>query len=426
MFQSVDVTTINNRSPFEFDSIETDLFWNVGTEKELKIHKVHAYPAKFPSFITTKALEYAHSVGLKVNSIADIFCGCGTTAIEAKRNKIDFWGCDINPVATLITKVKTKKFNSKKLYDYYSQIIEKHPQSKQEIEYPLVNERLKYWYKEKQFEDLFDLKRSILDATVADDDYKLFFLCAFSNILKPTSMWLTKSIKPQFDPDKKPAEVMQAFKHQFNIMIEAAQQTEELEMAPSEIVTKNFLDPNLQPPNTDLIITSPPYVTSYEYADLHQLSSLWLDFAADYRSLREGAIGSLYHEYNFNKEFKLLNGSGSKIVTLLLDRDKKKARSVAKYFLDMQKVSKKSYSILSERGMAIFVVGNTEYKGVRIENAGHLVESMFDAGFQKINISKRKISQKILTPYRDSKGKFTTDSNGRKVYNEEFIIIGRK
>jgi hypothetical protein len=27
-----------------------------------------------------------------------------------------------------------------------------------------------------------------------------------------------------------------------------------------------------------LVITSPPYVTSYEYADLHQLTSIWLGY----------------------------------------------------------------------------------------------------------------------------------------------------
>lgn len=34
----------------------------------------------------------------------------------------------------------------------------------------------------------------------------------------------------------------------------------------------------------DLLVTSPPYVTSYEYADLHQLSLIWLRFGDDYRS----------------------------------------------------------------------------------------------------------------------------------------------
>lgn len=96
-------------------------------------------------------------------------------------------------------------------------------------------------------------------------------------------------------------------------------------------------------PSVDMIITSPPYVTSYEYADLHQLSSLWLGYVDDYRDLRNGTIGSLHHDYNFNKELKRLNSTGLKIVTLLLDQHKSKARSVAKYFLDMQAVAQRRF-----------------------------------------------------------------------------------
>jgi hypothetical protein len=51
---------------------------------------------------------------------------------------------------------------------------------------------------------------------------------------------------------------------------------------------------------------------------------------------------------------------------------------------------------------------------------------MLNAGFSEVLATKRKISNKILTPYRDSIGKFTSNSTGRKVYSEEFILIGSK
>ena len=76
--------------------------------------------------------------------------------------------------------------------------------------------------------------------------------------------------------------------------------------------------------------------------------------------------------------------------------------------------------------MALFVIGNTEYKGVRINNSKHLAESLQNSGFKKLYLTKRKIRQKILTPYRNSLGRFSTDSTSRKVYNEEFILIGIK
>jgi len=140
------------------------------------------------------------------------------------------------------------------------------------------------------------------------------------------------------------------------------------------ILTENFLKLDNAPGDIDLLITSPPYVTSYEYADLHQLSSLWLGYASDYRDLRNGSIGSAQHDLDFNREIKRLNGVGSQIVFGLFDQDKAIARAAANYFLDMQAVARRCHKLLRKNGLALFVIGNTEYKGVRIDNAAHLAE----------------------------------------------------
>ena len=109
---------INNIQTFDFDNVPIELYWNSSKENELKIHQIHAYPAKFPAFVTTKAINYAKNNGVSINTIADIFCGCGTTAFEAKRNNINYWGCDINPVATMIARTKSKKYQISRLLSY--------------------------------------------------------------------------------------------------------------------------------------------------------------------------------------------------------------------------------------------------------------------------------------------------------------------
>ncbi|MCY3773666.1 MAG: class I SAM-dependent methyltransferase [Gemmatimonadetes bacterium] len=412
---------------FNSSEIPVDSFWNTGEERELKMHRIHGYPAKFPAFITTKALSYAAQQGLTVNRIADVFCGCGTVALEAKRNYIGFWGCDLNPVATLIAKVKSHKYQDARLSKYYTE-IESLFQSGRKPPPRYVNapERLKYWYTERQYCDLVRLRDAIETCTPKQSPYRLFFLCAFSNILKTTSRWLTKSIKPQIDPHKRPTEVWSAFLNQYDFMKTANNEIDFSGVLTTEIVTGDFLSSGKTCPNVDMIITSPPYVTSYEYADLHQLSSLWLKFTKDYRELRKGSIGSLYHKYDYEGGLEKLNNSGKETVLRLLAKDGSKARSVAKYYLDMQKVVNKCKSMLKEGCMALFVIGNTEYKGIRIDNTHHLVESLIDSGFEDLRITKRKISKKTLTPYRDERGRFTCDSSGRKVYSEEFIVIGRR
>lgn len=420
------IVTMSDIHLMDFSSIPIDDYWNIGEERENKMHRIHAYPAKFPSFITTKALQYVSERGGSIRVIADVFCGCGTTAYEATRNKKNFWGCDINPVATLIARTKSRNYNQIFLDNYYQKILRRFDWlviTGRDAE--KVNQRIKYWFKEEQIVDLLKLKSAIY-YSVRRIEYREFFLCAFSNILKSTSMWLTKSIKPTFDKKKKPSNVLNAFAAQYLLMKKANLENDIDKSLKIDIENVNFLEKEFSQPFADLIVTSPPYVTSYEYADLHQLSTLWLGFTDDFRSFREGTIGSLYHNSNFESNYKLLNDTAIDVVSQLYKVDKGKAKSAAKYYVDMQKCIQKTYDLLNLNGYSLFVIGDTEYKSVKIDNAKHLVESMINCGYTDIEVTRRKISNKILSPYRDGSGKFSSNSNNRKVYAEEFIVIGKK
>lgn len=231
---------IERNCNIDLDSIPIDSYWNDGDEKECKMHRIHAYPAKFPAFITTKAIHYATKRNINIELVADIFCGCGTVCYETAKYGKNFWGCDINPVATLIANTKNHKYQTEKL-DYYYELILKEFKNNEEADIE-VSERIKYWFKEKQINDLYTLKKTIVNVLDNEEYYLNFFLCAFSNILKPTSRWLTKSIKPQIDQNKKIADVLEAFKIQFLIMRRANLQNQISESSKIEIENINFLE----------------------------------------------------------------------------------------------------------------------------------------------------------------------------------------
>ena len=188
------------------DEINIDDEWNFGDD-EFLMHTLHAYPAKFPAFIASKAFDYAEKEGVNVKSVSDIFCGCGTVALEAMIQGKDFWGCDINPVATLIARAKSTIYDVKKVEEYYKQICDRVKNtSEPDLLYDNANERLKYWFTKKNYMDLYKIKDSI-DICIPNGKYKIAFLCLFSAILKAASKWLTKSVKPQVDPKKKEMDV---------------------------------------------------------------------------------------------------------------------------------------------------------------------------------------------------------------------------
>lgn len=419
------VRSIEDALHYEISQVQVEEYWNLGDTPELKIHSIHAYPAKFPAFIASKAIQLAYKSGIEVNTVSDIFCGCGTVAIEAKLNGVNFWGCDINPVATLITKAKIGNYSISKLEELYNFIQDSYSNNRTVYNYEESNERIRYWFKQEQFYDLSKLKEAIM--SIPKGKYRTCFECLFSSILKPTSKWLTKSIKPQIDPNKNIADVWKTFERQFSkftkCVSDMPQTQSNIEIVTCSILTKRSL------PKVDLIITSPPYVTSYEYADLHQLSSLWLDFTDDYTLLRKGTMGSAYNSETFNYDILELNETAREIILELKSNkkiSKAKIKSIARYYIDMQKATEQCYKMLNPHGMALFVIGDTEYKGTQIHNSRQLVESLIKSGFREVTVSKRKIRNKILTPYRDENGKFTSNKDDREIYHEEFVITGRK
>ena len=415
-------------------------YWDFGDAKEDPIHRIHAYPAKFPAFLTTKALHYAQQSGVKVDLVADVFCGCGTTAVEARRNGKRFWGCDINPVATLIAHVKTRDYDDaglQRTLDAITGVCAAHEPTVDDR--ATISDRIRYWFSDPNIESLLSLRHAINETAPPRSRYRKFFLCAFSNILKPTSRWLTKSIKPQVDPDKSPRSVMGAFVDQVTLMRNANRnratvvspaRPEPFGTVPSPCIrirTRNFLASRLPTCRPDLIVTSPPYVTSYNYADIHQLSALWLRYVSDYRDLRKNMLGNEYGVESLARPaIERLGAHATATYDALAAKDKRKARSVIRYFHDMSRAVTKCWSMLRDGGMVVFVIGNTRYQGTRIDNRTHLKRCMVSAGFHDVKVFPRKVSLKIMTPYRDARGRFTRDSRQRRVYGDEFVVVGRR
>ena len=221
---------------------------------------------------------------------------------------------------------------------------------------------------------------------------------------------------------------MEAFEDQFALMRRANKENRFPASGQQiRIRTQDFLASAVPECRADLIVTSPPYVTSYDYADIHQLSTLWLRYASDYRSLRKNMLGNQYRvEAPEPLAIEELGSIAESTYRDLLGEDRRKAHSVARYFLDINKAVRKCRRMLKDGGMAVFLIGNTQYKNIKIDNANHLVTCMERAEFREVKAVQRKVSLKIMTPYRDARGRFTRDSTQRRVYGDEFVIIGRR
>jgi len=176
----------------------------------------------------------------------------------------------------------------------------------------------------------------------------------------------------------------------------------------------------------DIVITSPPYVTSYEYADLHQLTAYWFDYVENLLEFRKNFIGTFF---SYGEGLASLSPLAQKTIDKIEVKHTRTAKEVANYFVDMASVSDEMFRILTCKGKAFVVIGNTTYRNVKIQSAEIFCELLELSGFEIEDVIKRSIPFKLIPTIRDKvTGKFTTlkNKNSKKIYPEEYIIIAKK
>lgn len=440
--QAYFTTPENSLNLQELNSKTIDYSWSFSdkTQKDTAYitHSYYTYPAKF---IPQLAAKLVKTYSKEQDLIIDPFMGSGTTIVESLINRRRSFGIDINEIAYLVTKVKTTPLDIELLQQEFNKISEiLYYKSDNLFDYN-ENKRLKkinkiipnsekidYWFKARQKDELSFILAHILE--ISDEKIKDFFLVAFAQILKTASIWLQKSIKPTRDLRKKEVDCFMLFLNQAKKMIKKHEQY-------NNLLDKKIVDNineylmlkcsdcrtlELEDNKAHLIVTSPPYVTSYEYADLHQLPLAWFGFLNSLSELRKKFIGSSFKERN---NINLQSNIAENIISELKG---KKAIEVRNYYADMLESFEEMRRVLKPKAKACIVIGNTEFKGTKILNAEVFAEQMQNIGFRIFDIIHREIPSKMLPSTRDSKtGRFAKVSQMDKlVYPTEYILVMEK
>jgi len=427
---------------FDFSSLRVDDGWSFRNESRAETtaltHSYHRYPAKFIPQIVDKLIQEYTSRG---DLVVDPFGGCGTTLVESKLNGRISIGFDINPIAKLITQTKITPIPPDILCKSHEQFLFAYKNAR--VHKINHHPRIGYWFEESVIEEL-DRIYSAINA-ISNLVSRRFYLCAFSHNLKNSSRWLMKSIKPTIDKKKVVNDPFVTINRHLTQMSKKNSQFYEILESSGDLqtVSKVYqLDSTkkwpIQKGEIDLIITSPPYVTSYEYADLHQLSLLW--FGSDPKQFKRWHNKFSKEFVDFRREFigtsskmkrrgNLNSDVADDIIMDLIKVSKPLAEDVANYYIDMKKVFARMYEGLKPGGVTGVIIGNTTLKGVEIKNAEVAAQQMLAAGFEKVDFIKRELSSKMITPWRDANtGKFTGLNNPARyrVYEYEYVIVMRK
>lgn len=242
-------------------------------------HSFHPYPAKFPANIVRKYIEKYSKQG---ESVIDPFCGSGTTLVESRLLGRNSLGIDINPVGTLISRVKSEKYGTKDMQTLES-IIEELTKSLSDPEKWIKShysdslpkyENRDYWFTDKMIVELSSIKYGVVDV-YEKSNKKLYelLLTAFSKIIVAVSNQDTETRYARIEKDIKTGDALRLFlntlKSYHKVLINGSIFPND---SKAEVIEGDTLKelPKIGSKSFDLAITSPPYINSFDYYLYHK------------------------------------------------------------------------------------------------------------------------------------------------------------
>lgn len=384
-------------------------------------HKIHPYPAMLhPLLVDFLIKEFAN----KDDVIFDPFCGSGVTLLQAGINNHEAFGFDINPLALLIAKVKTTKYNIddlKKDFEKLKNDLEKN----KKLDIPEIN-NIDYWYSEEVKNDLGNIRYVLKNN---EYKYKDFFIVCFAFICRNQSYTRNGEFKRYRIKQEKIKDtenmVFEKYIKHIESMIDIIQKSENPTKKINPILSnsENKIDSKLK---YDLVITSPPYGDSRTTVAYGEYSSFGIEWTEDinifgkvnYKVDKEsvGKKGEINQEIYKNE---ILVKTIEKIKSI----DEKRSDDVLYFFNGYYNILRNVVNNLNKNGKVCFVVGNRTVKGEQIQ-MDQITACFFEQlGLKFENIFVRDILNKVM-PSKNSPTNIVGAT--KQTMTNEFIVIFTK
>lgn len=334
-------------------------------------HNIHRYSGKFIPQIAGKAIELLTN---PQDLILDSYMGSGTTLLEAALRGRNSIGVDLNPLAVLISKVKTTVVTSDDLTELSDLLIPFVSRMTSDGQISLLEEPFDEELCNSQFENnswrlndpwntkwyqedvLFQLTRiySVIEV-IKSEPARNIALVAFSDILRKSSNASSKYPNVMFDKNapKKPLPAkafIDSLNHVMSCVIEMSNKCRNSNTSTTAILHNN-LDLPIESDSIDAIISHPPYIAAVPYAEYGSLSLEWLGHSC--KELDGELTGGKRHSKKVVSRF---------------------SEDYEKYFLE-------SYRVLKTGHYMFLMVGNPVSHGEKVELDVMTIEFAEKAGF---------------------------------------------
>jgi len=378
-------------------SILEKMDWDfIGAKTNYLTHSIHPYPAKFIPQIPNALIQELSSVG---DTVGDIFCGSGTTLVEALTLKRNAVGVDANPLACLIAKSKTL-ISSKSEIDLLTNLSQKARnygdliQRKVDVDSKVISkfqssawrpsiQNHDFWFDNHVTEELAEIRDWC--EVIPSLNAKTLAETAFSSIIVTVSKQDSDTRYVRRDKCILPGDTFKRFAKALDQVAHASQEYSELveDRFRCDIISKTLLS-RPQIPKLDLMVCSPPYPNAYSYHLYHRTRMMWLNM--DQPKFKSEEIGS-HRKYS---------------------NPSKNSASVDTFRNEFELIMDWLSKNLKRNGYACFVVGNSTLKGMLIDNASLISNAGQKYGFVEVARINRNM-QSTKKSFNPVLGKIKTE-----------------
>jgi DNA modification methylase len=344
------------------------------------------------------------SLGIKVDRCLDPFGGSGTTALACQEVGISCHSIEVNPFLHHVAKVKlntrytVKGFDAAllRVKDRVEQIL------REDYEVPIMSTLT-----QGPKVDKWLFSRPVLQAILAlqycftelHHIYGDLFLVILASIL-PEVGNTTKDgkcvryKKGWKDPKFTRKQVCRQFFERAAVFREDIEHIRHRNIGVSNAalcVNGNVLDEisNVRTSSIDAIITSPPYLNSFDYTDVY-MPELWaLGFVQDYAAVRRLRSKTLcsHVQVKWNRDENGFAAEMKSIVASITTHERELwnrliPKMIGGYFQDMQRLLIGLKRVLKRRGRLCIVVGTSSYNKVTIPTDWLIAGLAEDVGFR--------------------------------------------
>ncbi len=400
-------------------------------EKELarnRNHQFHRYFGKLIPAIPSFAIRNFTKNG---DVVLDSFCGSGTTILECKFQNRDAIGVDFNPLAVFIAKVKVTKLNKMELMHIYEDIVKKVKHDRKNYlgtpEPYCVN--MDNWFKSYVKNDLLKLRKYILD--LPNGIKKDFFLGCFSAFLRGVSNadpmhvfpGYSKRLRKLDELGLRNIDVMKsydrAFRKRINLNEELPQNEANIKLSAGDARSLNIPDESV-----NLVVINPPYISSIRYLETMKIEMGWLGFIneqGEYLALDKSGIGK---ERFYKKDLVVIEKTGitkldKQVENLINNGQRKMARTVSQYFIDMVQSISEMNRVLKKKGHIVIKISGSTVRGEKISTYKYFIDIAETLGLETVACFKddfEKNSRSLLTARNSYSG----------IINHDMILILKK